>query len=142
MYSIGLLSHFSCVRLFVTPWTVAHQALLSMGILQASILDWAAISFLRGSFPPRDRTLVSCIAGGFFTTSAPWEAHFSVGCFLIVMLECWSFLCRCYLVEVNFFKCVIFPLRDLMSSKNYQTVIVLQKDSINYFMECCYLLLS
>ena len=25
-----MLSHFSCVRLFVTPWTVAHQASLSM----------------------------------------------------------------------------------------------------------------
>ena len=24
-------SHFSCVRLFVTPWTVAHQAPLSIG---------------------------------------------------------------------------------------------------------------
>ena len=29
----------SCVRLFVTPWTVAHQAPLSMGILQARILE-------------------------------------------------------------------------------------------------------
>ena len=26
-----LLSRFSCVQLFVTPWTVAHQAPLSMG---------------------------------------------------------------------------------------------------------------
>ena len=25
-----VLSHFSCVQLFVTPWTVAHQAPLSM----------------------------------------------------------------------------------------------------------------
>ena len=28
----------SCVRLFATPWAVAHQAPLSMGILQARIL--------------------------------------------------------------------------------------------------------
>ena len=28
---VYLLSHFSCVQLFVIPWTVAHQALLSMG---------------------------------------------------------------------------------------------------------------
>ena len=33
------LSH---VRLFVTPWTVAHQAPLFMGILQARILEWIA----------------------------------------------------------------------------------------------------
>ena len=32
-----LLSCFSCVRLFVTLWTMAPQAPLSMGILQARI---------------------------------------------------------------------------------------------------------
>ena len=26
-----MLSHFRCVQLFATPWTVAHQAPLSMG---------------------------------------------------------------------------------------------------------------
>ena len=31
----------------MTPWTVAHQAPLSMGILQARILEWVAISFSR-----------------------------------------------------------------------------------------------
>ena len=37
-----------------TPWSVAHQAPLSMGILQAGILEWVVTSFSRGSFPPRD----------------------------------------------------------------------------------------
>ena len=37
------------------------------GILQASIVEWVAISFSRGSFQPRDQTWVSCLAGGFFT---------------------------------------------------------------------------
>ena len=37
------------------------------GISQASILEWVAISFSRGFSQPRDRTQVSCIAGGFFT---------------------------------------------------------------------------
>ena len=37
------------------------------GIFQARILEWAAISFSRGSSQPRDRTLVSCIAGRHFT---------------------------------------------------------------------------
>ena len=50
-----------------TPWTVAHQAPLSMGILQARILDWAAMPSSRGSSQPRDQTQVSCTAGGFFT---------------------------------------------------------------------------
>ena len=34
----------SRVRLFATPWTVAHQASVH-GILQAGILEWAAIAF-------------------------------------------------------------------------------------------------
>ena len=38
------------------------------GILQASILEWVAFPFSRVSSQPRDRTLVSCIAGGFFTS--------------------------------------------------------------------------
>ena len=34
------------------------------GISQARILGWVVIPFSRGSSPPRDQTLVSCIAGG------------------------------------------------------------------------------
>ena len=37
------------------------------GLLQARILEWIAIPFSRGSSQPRDRTLVSHIAGRFFT---------------------------------------------------------------------------
>ena len=57
---------FSHVWLFATPWTVACESPLSMGILQARILKWVAISFSRLSFQPRDWTQVSCIAGRFF----------------------------------------------------------------------------
>ena len=44
------------------PGSSVHQ------ILQASILEWVVISY-RGSFWPRDRTQVSCVAGRFFTKS-------------------------------------------------------------------------
>ena len=37
------------------------------GILQARILEWAAIPFSRGSSQPRDGIWVSCMAGRFFT---------------------------------------------------------------------------
>ena len=40
----------SLVRLFLTPWTVAHQAPLSMGILQ----EWVAMPSSRGSSQTRD----------------------------------------------------------------------------------------
>ena len=44
------------------------------GILQARILEWLAFPFSRGSFQPRDRTQVSCIAGRFFTSWATGKA--------------------------------------------------------------------
>ena len=57
----------SCIPLFVTLWTVPHWAPLSMGILQARILEWVVMPSSRGSSQPRDQTHVSCITGGFFT---------------------------------------------------------------------------
>ena len=44
------------------------------GISQARILEWAAISFSRGSSQPRDWTPIFGIAGGFFTTEPPGNA--------------------------------------------------------------------
>ena len=44
------------------------------GILQARILEWVAVPFSRGSSKCRDRTQVSRIAGGFFTSWATREA--------------------------------------------------------------------
>ena len=69
-----MISHFSCIQPFVTPWTVACQAPLSMGILQARMLEWAAMPSSRGSSQPRDGTWVSCTAGGLFTSWATREA--------------------------------------------------------------------
>ena len=37
------------IRLFATPWAVACQAPLSMGILQEKILEWVALPSSRGS---------------------------------------------------------------------------------------------
>ena len=45
------------------------------GILQARILEWAAISFSRGFSPLRNRTWVSCTAGRRFNFWATREAH-------------------------------------------------------------------
>ena len=72
-----VLSCFSRVQLFATLWTVARQASLSMGILQARTLEWVAMPFCRGSSQPRDRTHISmspALVGGFFNTSTTWEA--------------------------------------------------------------------
>ena len=51
----------SCVTL-VTPWTVSHQAPLSLGFFQARILEWVAVFFSRGSSQSRDQTHISCVS--------------------------------------------------------------------------------
>ena len=48
------------------------------GILQARMLEWAAVPFSSGSSPPRNQTRVSCIAGRFFTSWATREAWYFV----------------------------------------------------------------
>ena len=73
-----VLSRFSCVWLFSTLWSVAHQASLSIGIFQARILEWVAVLSFRESSWPRIRTyptslMFPALAGEFFTTSATWE---------------------------------------------------------------------
>ena len=71
-----ILSRFSCVWLFATPWTLVYQAPLTMGFFRQEYW-WVAMPS-RGSSQPRDWTCVSCIAGGFFITEPPGkprEAH-------------------------------------------------------------------
>ena len=75
----------SYVGLFATPWTVAHQAPLSIRILQARILEWVAMPSSRGSSQPRDQSQVSHIVGGFFTNWATREVYAIL--FLLEALE-------------------------------------------------------
>ena len=49
------------------PMTCSPPAPLSMGTLQARILELVAMPSSRGSSRPRDPTQVSLIAGRFFT---------------------------------------------------------------------------
>ena len=51
-YLLLLLSCFSHVQLYATLWTVAHQAPLVQGILQARILEWVAVPSSRESSQP------------------------------------------------------------------------------------------
>ena len=56
-----MLSCFSHIWLSVTLWTVAHQASLSVGFLQARILEWVAMPSSRRSSRPRNWSCVSCL---------------------------------------------------------------------------------
>ena len=63
----------SCVRLFVAPWTVAHQTLLSLGFPRQEY--WSGLSFP----PPEDlpnpgmKPASVALAGRSFTTELPVE---------------------------------------------------------------------
>ena len=70
----AVLSH-SVVSDSAIPWTVACQASLSNGILQARILEWIPMPSSKGSSQPRDLTQVSLIASSFFAVWATREAH-------------------------------------------------------------------
>ena len=75
---VCLLSRFSRVQLFVTPWTVAHQAPRPMGFSRQE--DYSGLPCP----PPGDlphpgiepeSPKCPALAGRFFTTSATWEAQ-------------------------------------------------------------------
>ena len=59
------------------------------GILQATIPEWVAILFSRGSSQTRDQSQVSCIAGRFLTVRATREAWLPLNHSLI---EFWQLL--------------------------------------------------
>ena len=72
-----VLSCFSYVWLFVTPWTVDHQTPLSMGFSRHEY--WSGLPCsppgyqLNWGIEPASLKSPA-LAGGFFTTSATWEA--------------------------------------------------------------------
>ena len=81
LLSVGMLSHFSHVSLFVNPWTVACQAPLSMGFSRQE--DWRDLPIsLLGDLPnpgiKPTSLMPPTLAGRFFTTSTTSEAPFVV----------------------------------------------------------------
>ena len=77
MPSMCMLSCFSLVQLFVTLWTVAHQASLAMGFSKQEY--WSGLPCPpQGDLSNSGNEFMSlmspALAGGFFTTSVSWEA--------------------------------------------------------------------
>ena len=76
-----VISCFSRVRLFVTPWTVAHQAPLSIEFSMQEY--WSGLPCLC------NLCLMSpALAGGFLTASATWEARVYVCACMCVCSPC------------------------------------------------------
>ena len=83
-----LLSHGLYPARILYPTRILYPA----RNLQASILEWVAISFSRGSSQPRDQTAVVCTAGRFFTDWATREACISevVDIFPAILIPAWD----------------------------------------------------
>ena len=70
-----MLSHFTCLQLFGTPWTVAHQVPLSM----ESSGKNTGVGFhalLQGIFPTQGLNLYlsPALTGEYYTTEPPGKA--------------------------------------------------------------------
>ena len=72
-----MLSHFSRVWL-CDPMDCSPPGSSVHGILQARILEWAAMLSSRGSSWPRDQTRGSCTASGFFTAEPPGKPMWNI----------------------------------------------------------------
>ena len=73
-----VLSRFSTIRLFATPWTVVYQAPLSMGFSRQeywSGLSWPSPGDLPDPGNDPGHLFSPSLAGWFFSTSATWEAQ-------------------------------------------------------------------
>ena len=83
------------------------------GILQARIQEWIAIPFSRGSSQPGDLSLLSCIAGRFFTV---WATQKSSSCLISPLYP------YCYIIT----KCL--HLRARICILTHQKYICATKD--------------
>ena len=75
---VCVLSRFSCVWLFATLWTVAHQVPLPMGFSRQEY--WSGLPCpppgdLPGPGIKLTSLMSSALAGRFFTTHTTWEAQ-------------------------------------------------------------------
>ena len=109
------LSH---VRLFATPWTNLPGSSV-LGIFQAKILEWVAISFSRGSSQPRDWTRISHIAGRCFTIWATGKLFTHPVCNSLPLLkpqtpvdghlDCFHFLATISRLSVSIYQRALLP---------------------------------
>ena len=65
----------SCVQLFATPWTIALQFPLSMGILLAGIQELVTIFYSTDLSGPWLDPESPPLAGSFFTTEPPGKTQ-------------------------------------------------------------------
>ena len=100
-----------------TPWTVAHQTPLSMGVFQAGILEWVTIPFSRGSSQPRNWTQVSWVTGdSLLLGHQEHDASNHMGSKILVPVDTNSSI-----LALPHSHCLILALRDCLL-KQFQLV--------------------
>ena len=67
----ALLSHFSHVQLFATPWTTARQAPLSMGFSRQEY--WSGLPFLLNRFNKNFSLLFKILYIAFSNKKKKWQ---------------------------------------------------------------------
>ena len=104
---VYVLSPFSLVQLFATPWTAAHQAPLSVGFSRREYWSGSPCPPL-GDLPDPEikpeSLMFTALAGRFFTTSATWEAnmvgHFTDDTSIVAFMHILT-VTKCKLYKVN-----------------------------------------
>ena len=94
---IHMLSSFSRVQLFASPWTIAHQALLPMGFSRQywNRLPWPPLRDLPDPGIEPMSLMSPALVNRFFTTSTTWEALFSTRFYpQICWTGNWAALCQ------------------------------------------------
>ena len=128
--------------LFLTIWTAAHQAPLSMGILQARILKWIAMPSSRGSSWPRDWTQVS-----YISCIGKWVLYHL--CHLGSLKPVCVCVCVCVCVHIYIPFHIIFHYdlsQDIACNSpcctvqrlRYLSVILIQKGPLGLSVHCCW----
>ena len=72
---VVVVQSLNCVQLFATPWTVAHQASLSVGFFRQEY--WSGLLFPSlGDLPdPGIEPTSPTLTGGFFTIEPPEDGN-------------------------------------------------------------------
>ena len=119
----------SGVWLFATPWTATRQAPLSLGILQAGILEWVAMSSSRGSSQPRDWTHCRRILYQLSYQANPLVVLCFIISLSVLILMCF-FLSVLWIWTGCCVKIVIYVL--INTSKNFLLALMLN----HFFVQC------
>ena len=128
LYFIDVLSH---IQLFVTPWTVTHQAPLSMEFSKREFLSGLLFPTPGQSSWPRDWTCISCRLLHWQADSLP----------LYHLRSPFLWYRYTYFNTLLFLKCK-FTLNELLSANNSHDIVVIACMFINLIIDAYFVLTS